>query len=55
MNASKMRVREQGCIVSSPTAGVEEKKNTADLVTETDQNTEKLVMGEIKKKYPTHK
>lgn len=31
------------------------KKNTADLVTETDQNTEKLVKEEINAKYPNHK
>jgi myo-inositol-1(or 4)-monophosphatase len=31
------------------------KKNTADLVTETDQETEKLVKDEISKKYPSHK
>lgn len=36
-------------------AGFDEKKNTADLVTETDQNTEKLVMNAIKEKYPDHK
>lgn len=31
------------------------KKNTADLVTETDQNTEKLVKESIQSQYPTHK
>lgn len=31
------------------------KKNTADLVTECDQNTEKLVKDEISSKYPSHK
>ncbi|WFD29804.1 inositol-phosphate phosphatase [Malassezia sp. CBS 17886] len=36
-------------------AGFDEKKNTADLVTETDQNTEKLVCEAIKAKYPDHK
>ncbi|KOS13260.1 myo inositol monophosphatase [Malassezia pachydermatis] len=35
--------------------GFDEKKNTADLVTETDQNTEKLVCEAIKAKYPDHK
>lgn len=35
--------------------GFDEKKNTADLVTETDQNTEKLVCEAIKDKYPDHK
>ncbi|PWN53467.1 inositol monophosphatase [Violaceomyces palustris] len=35
--------------------GFDEKKNTADLVTETDQNTEKLVKEEISSKYPGHK
>ena len=36
-------------------AGFDEKKNTADLVTETDQATEKLVMNAIREKYPLHK
>ena len=31
------------------------KKNTADLVTETDQKTEKLVKEEISARYPSHK
>lgn len=31
------------------------KKNTADLVTETDKATEELVKGQISKKYPHHK
>lgn len=31
------------------------KKNTADLVTEVDQNTEKLVKDAISSKYPSHK
>lgn len=31
------------------------KKNTADLVTEIDQNTERMVKDEINKKYPSHK
>ena len=35
-------------------AGFDEKKNTADLVTETDQNTEKLVMEAIKARFPDH-
>ena len=39
----------------SHTAGFEEKKNTADLVTETDQHTEKLVCQAIREKYPDHK
>jgi len=36
-------------------AGFDEKKNTADLVTETDQSTEKLVCSAIQAKYPDHK
>lgn len=36
------------------TAGFDEKKNTADLVTETDQNTEKLVHEAIKARFPDH-
>ncbi|WFD21422.1 inositol-phosphate phosphatase [Malassezia equina] len=35
--------------------GFDEKKNTADLVTETDQSTEKLVCSAIQAKYPDHK
>ncbi|PWZ02284.1 hypothetical protein BCV70DRAFT_235873 [Testicularia cyperi] len=35
-------------------AGFDEKKNTADLVTETDQATEELVKREISTKYPDH-
>jgi myo-inositol-1(or 4)-monophosphatase len=31
------------------------KKNTADLVTEVDQNTEKLVKDAISQQYPNHK
>ncbi|KAI3627573.1 hypothetical protein CBS14141_001574 [Malassezia furfur] len=34
--------------------GFDEKKNTADLVTETDQNTEKLVHEAIKARFPDH-
>ncbi|WFD37389.1 inositol-phosphate phosphatase [Malassezia japonica] len=34
--------------------GFDEKKNTADLVTETDQNTEKLVCESIKARFPDH-
>ncbi|EPQ28625.1 uncharacterized protein PFL1_03928 [Pseudozyma flocculosa PF-1] len=36
-------------------SGFDEKKNTADLVTETDQATEKLVKDEIARAYPHHK
>ncbi|WFD36831.1 inositol-phosphate phosphatase [Malassezia cuniculi] len=36
-------------------AGADEKKNTADLVTETDQSTERLVRKLIAEKYPDHK
>ncbi|WFD18447.1 inositol-phosphate phosphatase [Malassezia caprae] len=36
-------------------AGFDEKKNTADLVTETDQSTERLVCSAIQAKYPEHK
>lgn len=35
--------------------GFDEKKNTADLVTETDQATEKLVKEEIAAAYPDHR
>ena len=34
---------------------VSEKDGVADLVTETDQNVEKMVIEEIFKKYPSHK
>lgn len=44
-----MRVRR-----SADAAGFDEKKNTADLVTETDQNTEKLVCESIKARFPDH-
>ena len=33
----------------------DEKKNSVDLVTEYDVKVEKLVMGELEKKYPTFK
>ena len=34
---------------------IEAKQSFADLVTETDQNVEKLVFAELKKRYPNHK
>lgn len=34
---------------------VEEKSSNIDLVTETDQDVEKLLMNGIRAKYPTHK
>lgn len=38
----------------SSSAGFDQKKNTADLVTETDQATEELVKKEISTRFPTH-
>lgn len=38
----------------SSSAGFDQKKNTADLVTETDQATEELVKQEISSKFPSH-
>ena len=41
------KIRESGA--------TDEKKNSVDLVTEYDVKVEKLVMGELEKKYPTFK
>lgn len=53
--ALKRALRKQVRTRHSHAAGFEEKKNTADLVTETDQHTEKLVCQAIREKYPDHK
>ena len=53
--ALKRALRKQVRTRHSHTAGFEEKKNTADLVTETDQHTEQLVCPAIREKYPDHK
>ncbi|WFC98160.1 inositol-phosphate phosphatase [Malassezia yamatoensis] len=51
---SETRFKNAGKFLSANSAGFDEKKNTADLVTETDQNTEKLVYEAIQKRYPDH-